>query len=103
MKPLDKALVLAASAHRLVAVVEDNGRVGGVGDAVARLLRDADVDVPVRTYGIPQRFLDHAKRAKILSDVGLTGQDLARQITEAVARRSQVMESRPARLVHPTD
>ncbi|WP_327046760.1 1-deoxy-D-xylulose-5-phosphate synthase [Microbispora sp. NBC_01189] len=103
VKPLDKALVLAASAHRLVAVVEDNGRVGGVGDAVARLLRDADVDVPVRTYGVPQRFLDHAKRAKILSDIGLTGQDLARQITEAVARRSQVMESRPARLAHPTD
>ncbi|MEU6414584.1 1-deoxy-D-xylulose-5-phosphate synthase [Microbispora sp. NPDC046933] len=103
VKPLDQALVLAAAAHKLVAVVEDNGRVGGVGDAVARLLRDADVDVPVRTYGIPQRFLDHAKRAKILSDIGLTGQDLARQITEAVARRSQVMESHPARLAQPTD
>ncbi|GAB3155740.1 1-deoxy-D-xylulose-5-phosphate synthase [Microbispora hainanensis] len=103
VKPLDEALVPAAAAHKLVVVVEDNGRVGGVGDAVARLLRDADVDVPVRTYGIPQRFLDHAKRAKILSDIGLTGQDLARQITEAVARRSQVMESHPARLVQPTD
>ncbi|MBE3015199.1 1-deoxy-D-xylulose-5-phosphate synthase [Microbispora sp. NEAU-D428] len=103
VKPLDQALVLAAAAHKLVVVVEDNGRVGGVGDAVARLLRDADVDVPVRTYGIPQRFLDHAKRAKILSEIGLTGQDLARQITEAVARRSQVMESHPARLVQPTD
>ncbi|XVQ83447.1 1-deoxy-D-xylulose-5-phosphate synthase [Microbispora siamensis] len=103
VKPLDQALVLAAAAHKLVVVVEDNGRVGGVGDAVARLLRDADVDVPVRTYGIPQRFLDHAKRPKILSEIGLTGQDLARQITEAVARRSQVTESHPARLVQPTD
>ncbi|MGI5156065.1 1-deoxy-D-xylulose-5-phosphate synthase [Microbispora sp. CA-102843] len=103
VKPLDQALVLAAAAHKLVVVVEDNGRVGGVGDAVARLLRDADVDVPVRTYGIPQRFLDHAKRPKILSEIGLTGQDLARQITEAVARRSQVMESHPARLAQPTD
>ncbi|WP_182906654.1 1-deoxy-D-xylulose-5-phosphate synthase [Microbispora sp. H13382] len=103
VKPLDRALVLAAAAHKLVVVVEDNGRVGGVGDAVARLLRDADVDVPMRTYGIPQRFLDHAKRAKILSEIGLTGQDLARQITEAVARRSPVMESHPARLVQPTD
>ncbi|GGO26538.1 1-deoxy-D-xylulose-5-phosphate synthase 2 [Microbispora rosea subsp. aerata] len=103
VKPLDEALVAAAAAHKLVVVVEDNGRVGGVGDAVARLLRDADVDVPVRTYGIPQRFLDHAKRAKILSDAGLTGQDLSRQITEAVARRSQVMESHPARMVQPTD
>ncbi|WP_442942209.1 1-deoxy-D-xylulose-5-phosphate synthase [Nonomuraea sp. NBC_00507] len=95
VKPLDEALVLAASAHKLVAVVEDNGRVGGVGDAVARLLRDADVDVPVRTYGIPQEFLDHAKRAAILGQIGLTGQDLARQITEAVAKRTSHVE--PAR------
>ncbi|MGP3913265.1 1-deoxy-D-xylulose-5-phosphate synthase [Nonomuraea sp. 10N515B] len=95
VKPLDEALVLAASAHKLVAVVEDNGRVGGVGDAVARLLRDADVDVPVRTYGIPQEFLNHAKRAAILGQIGLTGQDLARQITEAVAKRTSHVE--PAR------
>ncbi|WP_344937550.1 1-deoxy-D-xylulose-5-phosphate synthase [Sphaerisporangium flaviroseum] len=96
VKPLDEALVGAAAEHRLVAVVEDNGRVGAVGDAVARLLRDAGVDVPVRTFGVPQRFLDHAKRAKILAEIGLTGQDLARQITEAVARRSSMLEDHPA-------
>ncbi|WP_433519790.1 1-deoxy-D-xylulose-5-phosphate synthase [Nonomuraea sp. CA-143628] len=93
VKPLDEALVAAASAHKLVAVVEDNGRVGGVGDAVSRLLRDADVDVPVRGYGIPQRFLDHAKRAAILGQIGLTGQDLAREITEAIAKRSSPIET----------
>ncbi len=93
VKPLDEALAEAARAHRLVAVVEDNGRVGAVGDAVSRLLRDADCDVPVRSYGIPQEFLDHAKRAVILGRIGLTGQGLARQITEAVARRSPQVSS----------
>ncbi|MBO2462290.1 1-deoxy-D-xylulose-5-phosphate synthase [Actinomadura violacea] len=86
VKPLDPALPAAAAAHSMVAVVEDNGRVGAVGDAVARLLRDEGVDVPVRTFGIPQEFLDHAKRDLILADCGLTPQDLARDITEAVAR-----------------
>jgi len=94
VKPLDEALVLAAGAHRLVVVVEDNGRVGGVGDAVARLLRDNDVDVPVRTYGIPQRFLEHAKRSSILTRAGLTGPDLARGITEALAGRAAAAERR---------
>ncbi|WP_435826443.1 1-deoxy-D-xylulose-5-phosphate synthase [Nonomuraea dietziae] len=96
VKPLDDALADAAAAHKLVAVVEDNGRVGGVGDAVARLLRDHDIDVPVRTFGIPQEFLDHAKRPKILGYAGLTGQDLARDITEAVAKRSSALENQPA-------
>ncbi|MGH3379855.1 MAG: 1-deoxy-D-xylulose-5-phosphate synthase [Actinoallomurus sp.] len=88
IKPLDEKIIGLAAEHRLVAVVEDNIRVGGVGDAVARLLRDGDVDVPVRTFGIPQAFLDHAKRAQILQDIGLTPQGLARDITAAISRDS---------------
>jgi 1-deoxy-D-xylulose-5-phosphate synthase len=88
VKPVDAAVVAEARNHRLVAVVEDNGRVGGFGDAVARLLRDHDVDVPVKTFGLAQEFLDHATRDAILEASGLTPQHLARQLTEAVARRS---------------
>ncbi|MWA03351.1 1-deoxy-D-xylulose-5-phosphate synthase [Actinomadura sp. LD22] len=96
VKPLDPALSAAAAAHSMVAVVEDNGRVGAVGDAVARLLRDEGVDTPVRTFGIPQEFLDHAKRDLILADCGLTPQDLARDITEAVARVTATDAHEPA-------
>ncbi|GAA3217266.1 1-deoxy-D-xylulose-5-phosphate synthase [Actinocorallia longicatena] len=86
VKPLDPELAGAAAGHKLVVVVEDNGRTGAVGDAVARELRDNGVDVPIRTYGIPQEFLDHASRAEILGTIGLTPQDLAREITETVAK-----------------
>jgi 1-deoxy-D-xylulose-5-phosphate synthase len=87
-KPIDEALAGAARQHRLVVAVEDNGRVGGFGDAVSRLLRDHDVDVPVKTFGLPQEFLSHGTRDEVLEEVGLTPQHLARQITEAVALRS---------------
>jgi len=87
-KPVDPALAEAARQHRLVVAVEDNGRVGGFGDAVARLLRDHDVDVPVKTFGLPQEFLAHGTRDEVLEDAGLTPQQLALRITEAVARRS---------------
>jgi 1-deoxy-D-xylulose-5-phosphate synthase len=86
IKPLDAALIEAAADYKLVVVVEDNGRTGAVGDAVARALRDADIDTPIRTYGIPQEFLDHASRAEILADIGLNPQDLSRDITEAFAK-----------------
>ena len=88
VKPLDEALVDAARAHRLVVTVEDNGRVGGFGDAVCRLLRDHDVDTPARTFGLPQEFLEHGERSQILEDLGLAPQHLARAITEAVAQRT---------------
>jgi 1-deoxy-D-xylulose-5-phosphate synthase len=61
--------------------------VGGVGDAVARLLRDHDVDTPVRTFGLAQEFLEHGERGELLEDQGLAPQQLARVITEMVALR----------------
>ncbi|MBW8486451.1 1-deoxy-D-xylulose-5-phosphate synthase [Actinomadura sp. PM05-2] len=87
VKPLDDRLRGLAAAHDLVAVVEDSGRVGGAGDAVARLLRDGGVDVPVRTFGIPQRFLGHARRPQILDEIGLTPAALADAIGAALAGR----------------
>ncbi|MFZ0001289.1 MAG: 1-deoxy-D-xylulose-5-phosphate synthase [Trebonia sp.] len=96
VKPVDEAVIEAARAHRLVAVVEDNGRAGGFGDAVARLLRDHDVDVPVKTFGLPQEFLTHGVRDQILEAAGLSPQHLARQLTEAVARRTPPAPAAPA-------
>src|SRR5215472_3031882 len=86
VKPIDPALARAAARHQLVVTVEDNGTVGGFGDAVARLLREHDVNVPIRMFGLPQSFISHADRPEILADAGLTPQSLALSITEAVAR-----------------
>jgi 1-deoxy-D-xylulose-5-phosphate synthase len=86
VKPLDEALADAAARHRLVVTVEDNGTAGGFGDAVARYLRDADIATPIKTFGLPQRFLAHGERGEVLAAAGLTSQRLARAVTEAVAR-----------------
>ena len=84
--PVSPELVELARSYRLVVSVEDNGRSGGAGSLLAQALRDADVDVPVRDMGIPQRFLDHATRAQVLTEIGLTPQEVARRVVETVAR-----------------
>jgi 1-deoxy-D-xylulose-5-phosphate synthase len=86
VKPVPTAIVTLARDHRLVVTVEDGIRVGGVGGAVAQEMRDARVTAPLRDFGIPARFLDHGKRAEILTDIGLTAQDIARDIVETVAQ-----------------
>ncbi|WP_066954974.1 1-deoxy-D-xylulose-5-phosphate synthase [Streptomyces lushanensis] len=85
VKPVDEQLAPLAERHRLVAVVEDNSRSGGVGSAVGQALRDAGVDVPLRTYGIPEQFLAHAKRSEVLADIGLTPVEIAGRISAALA------------------
>ncbi|MEU9861623.1 1-deoxy-D-xylulose-5-phosphate synthase [Streptomyces sp. NPDC047971] len=92
VKPVDEALAPLAERHRVVVTVEDNSRVGGVGSAVAQALRDAGVDVPLRDFGIPPRFLDHASRAEVMAEIGLTAPDIARQVTGLVARLDGLTE-----------
>jgi 1-deoxy-D-xylulose-5-phosphate synthase len=86
VKPVHPALVSVAARHRLVVTVEDNGRVGGAGAALAQTLVDSDVATPVRVAGIPPRFLDHGSRSQVLAAAGLAAQDLAREVVSWASR-----------------
>ncbi|MBV9161630.1 MAG: 1-deoxy-D-xylulose-5-phosphate synthase [Pseudonocardiales bacterium] len=79
--PVPEVLVRMAAAHRLVVSVEDGGRHGGFGWSLAAALRDAEIGVPCRDLGIPQRFLAHGSRDEVLADLGLTAQGVARAVT----------------------
>ena len=75
--PVSTDLVDLARTAGAMAVVEDNLVTSGIGMAVTHALREAGIDVPVHLHGIPKRFLDHASRAQVLEEVGLTADAVA--------------------------
>lgn len=85
VKPIPQYVVNQAAKSTLVVVLEDGIRAGGVGAALSQALRDTNVDVPLRNFGVPLDFLEHAKRSAILAELGLTGQAITRSITEWMA------------------
>ncbi len=89
VKPIDPAILELAGRHRLVVSLEDNGEIGGCGAVLLQTLNAAGVTTPFRLHGIPQEFLDHAKRAVILERIGLGAQALARGIVEDVTALDQ--------------
>ncbi len=101
VRPAPVELVGLAAAHRLVVVVEDGVRAGGVGSAVAQLLRDHDVDVPVHQIGVSADWHPHGTRAQLLADLGLTAQDVARQVTGWMSRLDD--QAAPTRLPTPRE
>ena len=94
IKPLPNYLSTLAAEHRLIAVVEDNSKSGGVAAGISQFLRDKNIYTPQRDFGIPEKFLNHGSRAQIMSEIGLTAQDISREIIEAVARLDNAFSER---------
>ena len=84
--PVDPELPALATRHRLVVVVEDGGVVGGIGARTAQVLAERGVPTPVQGFGVPQQFLQHGRRAEVLEEIGLTAQEVSRQVVERMAR-----------------
>jgi 1-deoxy-D-xylulose-5-phosphate synthase len=88
--PVDPALVDAARGHRLVVTVEDNGVAGGVGDAVGRALRNAQVPVGLLTLGVRQEYVPQGERDQLLAAHGLDAGGIAAAVLRRLGPRSRV-------------
>jgi 1-deoxy-D-xylulose-5-phosphate synthase len=81
VRPVPAELVALADRYKLVVTVEDGIRTGGVGSALAQAMRDAGVGTPLVDLGVAPGWHPHGSRNEILADLGLTAQDVARQVT----------------------
>jgi 1-deoxy-D-xylulose-5-phosphate synthase len=82
VKPLPSSLVTMARRYKSVVVLEDGIRHGGIASSLSEMFRDARLEVPIHSIGVPLEFIEHSKRAEILEDLGITAQQIAREIVE---------------------
>ena len=80
VKPLPKSLVTMAQRYKKVVVIEDGIKHGGIASTISELFRESGLNVPVHSIGVPLEFLEHAKRAQILEDLGITVQNITRSL-----------------------
>ena len=72
VKPLDREMILdLASSHAGLVTLEDNALMGGAGSAIAELLAEEGISIPILHLGLPDAYLDHASREDLLAQSGL--------------------------------
>ena len=81
--PINSGLADLAEQYELVVTIEDGGVVGGLGSQVMQSFNARGLRLPVRTFGIPQEYLEHASRSAVLDRIGLTAPEIARDVIEA--------------------
>jgi 1-deoxy-D-xylulose-5-phosphate synthase len=75
VKPLDTELLeRLAAGHRRIVTIEENVLAGGFGSAVLEHLGGR---AEVVRFGLPDAFVPHGDRARLLEDIGLTPQAVA--------------------------
>ncbi len=83
VKPLDTELIDAlAESHELIVTLEENATAGGAGSSVSEYLSNKGITRPVLQLGLPDRFIDHGKREKILEAIGLDAEGIERTTRE---------------------
>ena len=82
VKPLPESLVRMAERYKSVVVLEDGIRHAGIGSAISEMFRDAGVLIPLHSIGVPLEFIEHSRRGEILSDIGITAQNISHSVVE---------------------
>jgi 1-deoxy-D-xylulose-5-phosphate synthase len=82
VKPLPVSLTAMAERYKSVVVIEDGIKHGGIASSISELFREAGLATPIHSIGVPLEFIEHSKRNEILSDLGITAQNIARDIVE---------------------
>ncbi|CAB4961010.1 unannotated protein [freshwater metagenome] len=80
IKPLPNSLITMAQRYKCVVVVEDGIRHGGIASTISEMFRDAGLEIPIHSIGVPLSFIEHSKRAEILNDLGMSAQNIARDL-----------------------
>ena len=80
VKPLPVSLITMAQRYKSVVVLEDGIKHGGIASTISEMFRDAGLNVPVHSIGVPLAFIEHSKRAEVLQDLGITVQNITRSL-----------------------
>ena len=90
--PVSGDLAALAEEFELVVHLEDGLADGGAGSALRDALAARGSFTPVRTYGIPTRFLHHASRAELIDEFRLRASDIAREAAESLLKDAEPLD-----------
>lgn len=80
-KPLDEELLREFAKEKIpVVTVEEASLIGGFGSAVLEFYEREGLQVNIKRFGIPDYYVEHGSITEQLREVGLTSEQLAKQI-----------------------
>jgi transketolase len=90
IKPIDRdSIIQAAKGRKLVVAIEEHNIFCGLGSAVAEVLAESGMNVPLRRMGLPDVYGSVGEREDLLKKYGLDALGIARGVIERIGRQGE--------------
>jgi 1-deoxy-D-xylulose-5-phosphate synthase len=99
VQPLDMDhLVSRFYRYRLICLVEEGCRCGGVGEQIAAELKRRGTALPFIHLGFPREFIPQGTRRELLALYGLDSRNMAAAVEQALASANRLIPSSSLRI-----
>jgi len=82
VKPLDKDLLSSIVPKKQIITIEDGSLAGGAGSAVMEYYQEKHACYKIKSFGIPDTFIEHASRDEMIDMAGLSTNKLKKSIQD---------------------
>ena len=86
VKPLDEELLTNIFwEYSQIITIEDNALQGGFGSAILEFAADKGFSIPVKRFGIPDKFIEHGKQSQLHKVCGYDAQSLCEYVRDRMS------------------
>jgi transketolase len=85
IKPIDRESIVAARHCRMIVTAEEHSSIGGLGSAVAEIMAEEGLGIPLRRIGIKDVFCGIGPTQELRKKHGLTSDDMMKVIEASMA------------------
>ena len=89
VKPLDTDLLSSFNKDYQIITLEDGAVAGGAGSAVMEYYQDLKDSPKIKSFGIPDVFIEHASRDEMIDMAGLSSAKLKKSIEDWLKTQSK--------------
>ena len=84
IKPMDEEVLNNLNKYRVVATLEENVKLGGFGESVARYILEKNIDTKIEIFALPDKFIEHGSQEILREKYGLSSTAISQKLLSRI-------------------
>ncbi len=87
VKPMDEKVLNSLNKYRVVATLEENVKLGGFGESVARYMFEKNIDTKIEIFALPDKFIEHGSQEILREKYGLSSEVISQKLLSRIQQQ----------------